>query len=148
MKYKSHKAALIGTVDEMIRKTGSFGPIHLSVDKEAKDMTPDECADYLNRLYEVYADAINRYIEQQNDEKAASYELGWEDGNKHATKYIKATKKHKGPHSLLDYPDYIKKRRAEGLTEKQIADELGIAVCDLRLRKAYGNARRKLKDIL
>lgn len=72
MKYKSHKAALIGTVDELIRKTGSFGPIHVSADKDPSEMTPDECAEYINRVQEVYADAL---IALQEDNKNLKNEV-------------------------------------------------------------------------
>lgn len=66
MKYKSHKAALIGTVKELSEKTATYGPIDLSGANNPDEMSPDDCADYIIRLHAVYTDALNA-LEKENE---------------------------------------------------------------------------------
>jgi len=70
-KYKSHKAALIGTIKELESK----GFYHESIN--ADDMTPDECAEYIINTIESILDANDKLVDSIKDKENDAYYKGY-----------------------------------------------------------------------
>lgn len=70
-KYKSHKAALIGTIKELESK----GFYHESINVD--DMTPDECAEYINNVIESILDANDKLVDSIKDKEGDAYYKGY-----------------------------------------------------------------------
>lgn len=70
-KYKSHKAALIGTIKELESK----GFYHESINVD--DMTPDECAEYINNVIESILDANDKLVDSTKDKEGDAYYKGY-----------------------------------------------------------------------
>lgn len=70
-KYKSHKAALIGTIKELESK----GFYHESINVD--DMTPDECAEYITNVIESILDANDKLVDSIKDKEGDAYYKGY-----------------------------------------------------------------------
>ena len=75
-KYKSHKAALIGTIKELESK-GFYHLNHNAESINVDDMTPDECSEYINNVIESILDANDKLVDSIKDKEGDAYYKGY-----------------------------------------------------------------------
>ena len=78
-KYKSHKAALIGTIKELESK----GFYHEKISNDVvvylnpDGMTPDECAEYIINVIESVLDENDKLVDSIKDKEGDAYYKGY-----------------------------------------------------------------------